>query len=212
MEWFAGGMTNLPMFPLGSVLFPYLPLQLRVFEERYLVMLSRILADEPAEFGVVLIERGQEVGGGEHRFRYGTVAQVTQLAASDGFVGVLAQGERRVEVLEWLDEDPYPEALIRDIPELDWDDDLYPLREEAEQAVRRALALASEFTDQAWSPDVELSEDPTAAAWQLAGITPVGPLDQIALLRSTTMEGLLTAVLVYTAAAVDSFRFPWPEE
>ena len=200
------------MFPLGSVLFPYLPLQLRVFEERYLVMLSRILADEPAEFGVVLIERGQEVGGGEHRFRYGTVAQITQLAASDGFVGVLAQGERRIEVLEWLDEDPYPEALIRDLPELDWDDDLYPLREEAEQAVRRALALASEFTDQAWSPDVELSEDPTAAAWQLAGITPVGPLDQIALLRSTTMEGLLTAVLVYTAAAVDSFRSPWPEE
>lgn len=200
------------MFPLGSVLFPYLPLQLRVFEERYLVMLSRILADEPAEFGVVLIERGQEVGGGEHRFRYGTVAQITQLAASDGFVGVLAQGERRVEVLEWLEEDPYPEALIRDIPELDWDDDLYPLREEAEQAVRRALALASEFTDQAWSPDVELSEDPTAAAWQLAGITPVGPLDQIALLRSTTMEGLLTAVLIYTAAAVDSFRSPWPEE
>ncbi|TFB94699.1 LON peptidase substrate-binding domain-containing protein [Cryobacterium sp. HLT2-28] len=205
-------MTNLPMFPLGSVLFPYLPLQLRVFEERYLVMLSRILADEPAEFGVVLIERGQEVGGGEHRFRYGTVAQITQLAASDGFVGVLAQGERRIEVLEWLDEDPYPEALIRDLPELDWDDDLYPLREEVEQAVRRALALASEFTDQAWSPDVELSEDPTAAAWQLAGITPVGPLDQIALLRSTTMEGLLTAVLVYTAAAVDSFRSPWPEE
>lgn len=205
-------MTNLPMFPLGSVLFPYLPLQLRVFEERYLVMLSRILADEPAEFGVVLIERGQEVGGGEHRFRYGTVAQITQLAASDGFVGVLAQGERRVEVLEWLEEDPYPEALIRNIPELEWDDDLYPLREEAEQAVRRALALASEFTDQAWSPDVELSEDPTAAAWQLAGITPVGPLDQVALLRSTTMEGLLTAVLVYTAAAVDSFRSPWPEE
>ena len=205
-------MTNLPMFPLGSVLFPYLPLQLRVFEERYLVMLSHILADEPAEFGVVLIERGQEVGGGEHRFGYGTVAQITQLAASDGFVGVLAQGARRVEVLEWLEEEPYPAAVIRDVPELDWDDDLFPLREEAELVVRRALALASEFTDQAWSPDVELSEDPTAAAWQLAGITPVGPLDQVALLRSTTMEGLLTAVLVFTAAAVESFRSPWPEE
>lgn len=63
-------MADLPMCPLGSVLFPYLqlPLQLRVFEERYLVMLSRILVNEPAEFGVVLIERGQEVGGGEQRF------------------------------------------------------------------------------------------------------------------------------------------------
>ncbi|HEY8912041.1 LON peptidase substrate-binding domain-containing protein [Lacisediminihabitans sp.] len=71
-------MADLPMFPLGSVLFPYLPLQLRVFEERYLVMLSRILVNEPAEFGVFLIERGQEVGGGEQRFPLGTVAQVTE--------------------------------------------------------------------------------------------------------------------------------------
>lgn len=205
-------MTKLPMFPLGSVLFPYLPLQLQIFEERYLVMLSRILADEPAEFGVVLIERGQEVGGGEHRFGFGTVAQITQLAASDGFVGVLAQGDRRVEVVEWLEEDPYPEAVIREIPELAWDDDLFPLREEAEKVVRRALALASEFTDQAWSADVELSDDPTAAAWQLAGITPVGPLDQITLLRSNTMEGLLSAVLVCGAAAVESFSSPWSEE
>jgi Lon protease-like protein len=62
-------VTDLPMFPLGSVLFPHMPLPLRVFEERYLVMLSRILADDPAEFGVVLIERGQEVGGGDRATR-----------------------------------------------------------------------------------------------------------------------------------------------
>ncbi len=205
-------MTTLPMFPLGSVLFPHLPLQLRVFEERYLVMLSRILVDEPAEFGVVLIERGQEVGGGEHRFGFGTVARITQLEASEGSVGVLAQGERRVEVVEWLGEEPYPEAVVRLVPELDWDDDLFPLRDEVEKVVRRSLALASEFTDQAWSPDVELSNDPTAAAWQLAGITPVGPLDQITLLRSTTMEGLLGSVLLCAAAAVESFSSPWAEE
>ncbi|MDQ1570131.1 MAG: uncharacterized protein QOF79_805, partial [Actinomycetota bacterium] len=68
--------STLPMFPLGSVLFPYMPVVLSVFEDRYLVMLSRILQDEPSEFGVVLIERGQEVGGGEHRFTFGTVAQI----------------------------------------------------------------------------------------------------------------------------------------
>lgn len=205
-------MTSLPMFPLGTVLSPYLPLQLRVFEERYLVMLARILNEEPAEFGVVLIERGQEVGGGEHRFGFGTVAQIVQLEVSDGFVGLVAQGDRRFEVSEWLAEDPYPVAIVREVSGLDWDDDLYPLREKAESAVRQTLALASEFVDQAWSPDVELSEDPTAAAWQLAGITPVGPMDQISLLRATTMEGLLTGVLEYTTAAAESFRAPWPDE
>ena len=94
------------MFPLGSVLFPHMPLPLRVFEERYMVMLSRILPDEPSEFGVVLIERGQEVGGGEKRFTIGTVAQIQQLDADVDFVVLVAQGERRIEILEWLEEDP----------------------------------------------------------------------------------------------------------
>ena len=55
----------MPMFPLGSVLFPAMPLALRVFEERYLKMMGAILDQEPSEFGVVLIERGSEVGGRE---------------------------------------------------------------------------------------------------------------------------------------------------
>ncbi|MBC7442824.1 MAG: LON peptidase substrate-binding domain-containing protein [Ramlibacter sp.] len=205
-------MTTLPMFPLGSVLFPYMPLQLRVFEDRYLVMLSRILHEEPAEFGVVLIERGQEVGGGERRFPVGTVAQVTEVEAAEGFVGVTAQGERRIEVLDWLTEDPHPQATVHELEPLAWEDEMLPLREQAEQAVRRALALASEFADQLWPSTVELSHDPVAAAWQLAGIAPLGALDQISLLQSTTMEGLLTALIEFTASAVESLSAPWPED
>ena len=117
------------MFPLGSVLFPHMPLPLRVFEERYMVMLSRILPDEPSEFGVVLIERGQEVGGGEKRFTIGTVAQIQQLDADVDFVVLVAQGERRFEILEWLEEDPHPAARVRDLAALEWTEDLRPLRE-----------------------------------------------------------------------------------
>ncbi|MCI4659902.1 peptidase S16 [Cryobacterium algoricola] len=198
-------MTTLPMFPLGSVLFPHMPLHLRVFEQRYLIMMARVLDADAAVFGVVLIERGQEVGGGEHRFGIGTVARITQLEAPEGFVGVVAQGERRIEVLEWLDDDPHPQASVRELAELEWDDELFPLRERAERVVRRALALASEFTEQPWAPDVELSGDPAVAAWQLAAIAPVGPLDQVELLRSESMEALLTRVIEVTEAATDSF-------
>ena len=56
------------MFPLSSVLMPYMPLPLRIFESRYLVMLGRLLDDDDPQFGVVLIERGPEAGGGEQRF------------------------------------------------------------------------------------------------------------------------------------------------
>ena len=139
------------MFPLGSVLFPHMPLPLRVFEERYMVMLSRILPDEPSEFGVVLIERGQEVGGGEKRFTIGTVAQIQQLDADVDFVVLVAQGERRIEILEWLEEDPHPAARVRDLADLEWTDDLRPLREKAEEAVRRTLRTAGESGDQLWS-------------------------------------------------------------
>jgi Lon protease-like protein len=204
-------MTDMAMFPLGSVLFPYMPLQLRVFEERYLVMLAQILPDSPAEFGVVLIERGQEVGGGEKRFALGTVAQVTQLEVADGFIALLAEGDRRVEVTRWLDEEPFPRAVVREIDELEWDDTLDPLWAKAETTVRRSLALASEFTDQRWASTVELAEDPVAAAWQLAAIAPLEQLDQVALLRATTMEQLLSLLIELTEPVEEALRRGWPE-
>lgn len=200
------------MFPLGSVLFPHMPLLLRVFEERYLVMLARMLEEESTQFGVVLIERGQEVGGGEQRFAFGTLAQIAQLGEQEGTVALVAQGEQRFEVVEWLEEVPYPTAVIRELPDLDWDESLRPLRTRAESVVRRTLALASEFADLAWASDVELAEDPTAAAWQLAAISPLGPLDQVQLLRSASMEELLGNLLELTTAAAEAYSAPWPEE
>ncbi|MBC7725731.1 MAG: LON peptidase substrate-binding domain-containing protein [Burkholderiaceae bacterium] len=204
-------MTEMPMFPLGSVLFPHMPLQLRVFEERYLVMMGRILNSDAPEFGVVLIERGQEVGGGEKRFGVGTIALVSELSAGEGFIGLLAAGGTRFEVAEWLGDSPYPLADVRPLPDLEFDETHEPLRARAEAAVRRSLALASEFTDQQWAADVGLSDDPVASAWQLAAICPVGPLDQVSLLASRTMEELLTRVIEFATNAGDAFSLPWEQ-
>src|SRR3954470_15658223 len=106
-------MTTLPMFPLGSVLFPAMPLPLRVFEERYLTMLAHVLQDEPPEFGVVLIERGQEVGGGDIRFDVGTVARISDLQVAEDGVGLVGLGGQRFEVLTWAEDDPFPQAEVR---------------------------------------------------------------------------------------------------
>ena len=65
------------MFPLGTVLFPHGVLPLHVFEPRYRTMTERCLADD-ATFGVVLIERGSEVGGHDERFDVGTAARILQ--------------------------------------------------------------------------------------------------------------------------------------
>src|SRR5882757_6408667 len=63
------------MFPLGNVLFPHAQLPLHVFEPRYRALAETCLAGD-GEFGVVLIERGSEVGGGDTRFSIGTVARI----------------------------------------------------------------------------------------------------------------------------------------
>jgi uncharacterized protein len=190
------------MFPLSSVLFPYMPLRLRVFEERYLIMLAELLKTEDARFGVVLIERGQEVGGGEQRFGIGTIAEIRQLGAQEGFVGLVAQGGRRFEVTQWLEDAPHPRAEIRELPDLEWDARLSDLWDETEQLVRRTLTVASEFAENVWPADIELSSAPAAAAWQLAAIAPLNALDQIELLRATSFEELLGRVAALTREAV----------
>ncbi len=205
-------MTVLPMFPLGSVLFPSMPTALRVFEERYIVMLSTILGDEPPEFGIVLIERGSEVGGGEQRFPIGTVAQITRVETSEGFIGLIAQGDRRVEVVSWLDDDPYPRAEVRDVPELVWDDEQQPLLDRAEQLVRRTIARASEFVEQQWPADIELGDDPVQACWQLAGIAPLGALDQVRLLRAGSVVELLSALIEATEGAAEMLTMTGPDD
>ncbi|HET9872499.1 MAG TPA: LON peptidase substrate-binding domain-containing protein [Propionibacteriaceae bacterium] len=204
-------METLPMFPLGSVLFPHMPLRLRVFERRYLVMLAGLLSSGTAEFGVVLIERGQEVGGGEQRFDVGTVAQIVELASEGDVIGLVAQGGHRIQVAQWLEEDPHPVARVDRLPELSWDEQARPLLDQAEQTVRRCLAMASEFERSAWAADVELANDPVALAWQLAGIAPLGPLDQLRLLRAITVTQLLEDLMSLTAEAAETWT-AWGED
>jgi uncharacterized protein len=205
-------VPTLPMFPLGAVLFPHMPLRLRVFEERYLVMLSELLRSDSARFGVVLIERGRDVGGGEQRFDVGTVAEITQVGAQEGFVGLVARGGQRFAVERWLADAPHPWAEVRELPELTWNPGLTPLRDDTERRVRRALAVASEFTENVWPADIELSDDPVQAAWQLAAIAPLGALDQVGLLGTESMERLLTRIGELTAEAAVAFEAPWPPE
>jgi len=185
------------MFPLGMVLLPHMPLPLRLFERRYLVMLGRLLDEDEPEFGVVLIERGRESGDqdGQTRFDIGTMARITHVAAGEDDVQLLARGTRRVEVVEWLPDDPYPQAVVRELPELEWHEDLRELHARAEEVVRRFRLRVSEFAELGADLDVELDDDPVASAWQLAGIAPLGPLDQQRLLRAGTLRELLSRLI-----------------
>jgi len=194
-------MPVMPMFPLGSVLLPSMPMPLRIFEERYLKLLGDLVTSEKPEFGVVLIERGPEVGGGEKRMDVGTIASVTDIGTSEQFYGLESIGTQRFRVNAWLPDDPYPIADIDFIPDLIWDDTLMPARVHLETKVRQLLAFASEFGDLPYGADTLFSDDPMEACWQLAGVLPVGQLDQVDLLRSQSADELIarTYEIVKTA-------------
>lgn len=184
-------MPVMPMFPLGLVLMPHMPLDLRIFEERYLKLLGDLLGAENPEFGVVLNGRGEDERGKEKRFDLGTVALVTDIGTTEEFYGLQSIGGARFRVNTWLPDAPYPIADIDFLPDLVWDEGLAPLREELETKVRKLLSFASEFADLQYGADMVLSDDPMEACWQLAGVLPVGQLDQIDLMQSVSAEELL---------------------
>lgn len=185
-------MTVMPMFPLSTVLLPSMPLSLRIFEERYLKLLGDLVLEENPEFGVVLIERGPEVGGGEKRLPIGTIASVIDIGTLDQFYGLESVGSQRFRVNAWLPDDPYPMADIDFLPDLIWDDSLMPARIHLENQIRKLLAFASEFGDLQYGSDIELSDNPMNACWQLAGVLPLGQLDQIDLLNSQSADELIS--------------------
>lgn len=85
---------EVPIFPLNTVLFPGGPLPLRIFEARYLDMVSRCLRDD-MPFGVVLIRDGGETGPAT-TCEIGTLARIRDwYQGSDGLLGVTAVGEQR---------------------------------------------------------------------------------------------------------------------
>ncbi len=89
---------RVPLFPLNTVLFPGGPLPLRIFEARYLDMVSGCLKSD-APFGVLLIKSGAETGQSTVH-DIGTLARIVDwYQGSDGLLGVTAIGEQRFRLL-----------------------------------------------------------------------------------------------------------------
>ena len=93
-------VNEIPVFPLGTVLFPGGPLPLRIFEPRYLDMVSDCLRNE-RPFGVCLIRAGKEVGEPAEPHPTGTLARIVDWGRDDsGLLTVDAVGESRFRLIE----------------------------------------------------------------------------------------------------------------
>ena len=207
-------MDTIPMFPLGGVLFPHAPLPLQVFEPRYQALVRDMLGGAmPPEFGVVLIERGHEVGGGETRFSVGTIARVVEASVlPDGRALLQAVGSDRIRVDEWLDDDPYPHARVARIFDADTEPVAPDVRAGAERQLRRVLALAAELGVPV-PTEFSFSDRDDVASFEAAAAAPIGPLDAIALLelRSATARFERLSELLVDQGELLTARLSSPE-
>ncbi|HWS45108.1 MAG TPA: LON peptidase substrate-binding domain-containing protein [Acidimicrobiia bacterium] len=196
------------MFPLGTVLFPYARLPLHVFEPRYRVMTRHVIAGDQ-EFGVVLIERGSEVGGGDTRFDIGTVARVVRAAElPDGRFALDTIGTRRIRVHRWLPDDPFPRAEVVALDEPSATPGAFAARDRVVGALEELVAVARTI-DPGVTEIPAIDPDPQRAAYEAAALAPIGPLDAQRVLESPNAEArlaLLASLISERAAELRARR------
>jgi hypothetical protein len=193
------------MFPLGAVLFPHARMALQVFEPRYRELVAACLAGD-GEFGVVLISRGSEVGGGDERVDVGTVASIDVAEPlSDGRWHLAVRGQRRIRVTQWLEDDPYPRAVVED-----WDTAFHEAGEAlrtAEAEIRRVRALVSELGEAPAVPaGYSFGDSPDEIAWSLCASAPLNSFDRQRLLEAPGSEGRLALLVDLVRAVGEDLR------
>lgn len=167
-----------PLFPLKTVLFPGGVLALRIFEPRYLDMVSRCLK-QGETFGVLLIVDGEEVGAAS-TVHIGTLADIVDWhRGSDGLLGIVAVGRSRFVLEEsWqLDDGLYVGRVSPLDPEP---------QAELPSAHRQLASLLRQVLPRLGDAAKYLAEDYDDATWvgyRLAEVLPLSLTDRQACLE-----------------------------
>lgn len=194
------------MFPLGSVLTRGQILPLHVFEPRYRRLVGDCLEGD-RRFGVVLIERGSEVGGGDVRSDLGTLATILEAQAlPNGRWAVVAVGGERIRITSWGADDPYPCAEVEAWPDAPPTAALADAVGAAAERLRALLGLAAEMGVDDLRLDLELDGDPERAADQLVAASPIGPLDRQRLLACAGPDERMALLSQYLDDAGEVLR------
>jgi hypothetical protein len=177
---------RLPIFPLGAVLFPGLVLPLHVFEERYRLLMSDLLAsEEPHRFGVVSIELGHEVGPGAARrlAAVGCTAEIRDAEEhEDGRYDVVTTGGARFRVEDVDDSLAYLRADVTFLPEEDGpgaQGAVAPVTGQFRRYCERLVAHGAEVADLD-----ELPEDPQSLSYLVAASLVLDRSDKQRLLQA----------------------------
>jgi hypothetical protein len=202
------------MFPLQSALLPGETLPLNIFEPRYAQLVRDCVASPDPAFGVVLISRGQEVGGGDIRSDVGALARITEYAdLGEGQYQLLALVGERIRISRWLPDDPYPRAVVTAWPD-EPGPDVGP--ERISVVVDAILGLferviearGGRLRSDALAVDEEIADDPSRHIYALASRVPMGQADRYAVLAAPTLAERVTVLsdAIETVTAMVEFQ------
>jgi uncharacterized protein len=189
--------SKLPLFPLGTVLYPGQVLPLHIFEERYRQLVADLLADvEPREFGVIAIRRGRETGmdGVSALYQTGCTARLRHVERHpDGRYELVTVGARRFRLLGLDDPAPYLRADVGLLPEEPGDEAEAAVAVSAvQQAFRSYLDLLSDRGGAQISVP-ELPDEPVLMSYLVAAAVVVDLPVKQALLEERDAVRRLTA-------------------
>lgn len=205
----------LAMFPLESALLPGEELPLRVFEPRYTALVADCMRSTDPGFGVVMISRGREVGGGDVRCDVGALARITECVDfGEGRYALRCQMGERLRVCEWLPDEPYPRALVQAWP----DEAGKPVSDKELREVEDRLVALFERIATARGARLPDREEllGSGAAWSdagdrlyaLASRVPMGQADRYAVLAAPSAADRLAALqdAVESVTAIVEFQ------
>jgi Lon protease-like protein len=161
---------SIPLFPLHSVLFPSGALPLRIFEPRYLEMISSCMKTSKG-FGICLIRKGSEVGEVADTYNTGTLSEITYFNTQpDGLLGITASGKQRFEIVSReVQSNKLTVAQVRLLP----NEPNLPLPDEFQPAVQ----ILKHLFQQLGYPFIKIEKHYTDASWvgyRLAELLPLG--------------------------------------
>lgn len=180
------GAEELRLFPLNVILFPGMPMPLRIFEERYKVMIGECILEE-APFGIVLIREGPETGGGALPYKIGTTARIAEVERlEDGRMNLATKGEKRFQIEGTVHEHPYLKGLVRYMGEEVGDLD--------REVLEKARDLFSEYLRNlsgvrgGWSRQAEVPDGPVDLSYSIAHYLDLPVLAKQRLLEVPTVQ------------------------
>ncbi|KKW63811.1 ATP-dependent protease [Mycolicibacterium elephantis] len=188
------------MFPLQVAMLPGEELPLRIFEPRYTALVSDCLAMDDPAFGVVLIEAGREVGGGDIRSDVGAMARIAEcIDQGNGRYRLRCVMGERIRVLEWQPDDPYPRAAVEPWPDQPGDAvDVDAIRDVEDRIValyeRIAGARGAEVNARDIVAGADASGDAGTWLYALSSRLPIGQADRYAILAAPSASARLAAL------------------